>query len=126
MNGTRTIAPPLDDVLYTMAEEGADEETSDLAEDVWAGLMRDGAEVARRVEEEIDAGSRDEVDPDDLAALRDAAGIIITRDHRRGRVTARAYPDESELLAAWNAIVVELEPSALGAETSETDGGPHG
>jgi len=117
MAPTRAIAPPLTDVLYTMAEEGADEETSDLSEDMWAGLMRDGADVARRVEEEIDTGdasvSRDEVDPDDLTAIRDAAGVIITRDHRHGRVTAQTFPDENELLAAWNAILVELEPGAL-------------
>ena len=126
----RAIAPPLTDVLYTMAEEGADEETSDLTEDVWAGLMRDGADVARRVEEEMDAGdaavSRDEVDPDDLAAIRDAAGVIITRDHRRGRVSADTYPDENELLAAWNAILAELEPGALEVEETEMDDSTEG
>jgi hypothetical protein len=130
MAPTRAIAPPLTDVLYTMAEEGADEETSDLTEDMWAALMRDGADVARRVEEEMDAGdaavSRDEVDPDDLAAIRDAAGVIITRDHRRGRVSADTYPDEDELLAAWNAILAELEPSALEVEDTEMDDSTEG
>ena len=130
MGLTRAIAPPLRDVLYTMAEEGADEETSDLSEDIWAGLMRDGADVARRVEEEMDAGdvdvTKDEVDPDDLAAIRDAAGVIITRDHRRGRVTAETYPDENELLAAWNAIMVELEPSAVEVEETEMDDSTEG
>ncbi len=130
MAPTRAIAPPLSDVLYTMAEERADEETSDLSEDIWAGLMRDGADVARRVEEEMDAGdvsvSRDEVDPDDLTAIRDAAGVIITRDHRHGRVTAETFPDESELLAAWNAIVVELEPSALEVDEAEMDDSTEG
>ncbi|HEV2284299.1 MAG TPA: hypothetical protein VGX75_18080 [bacterium] len=125
MAPSRAIAPPLTDVLYTMAEEGADQETSDLTEDVWAGLMRDGADVARRVEEEVDADSatvsRDEIDPDDLVAIRDAAGVIITRDHRHGRVSAETYPDENELEAAWNAIVAELEPSALDVEETEMD-----
>src|SRR5579864_604824 len=124
------IAPPLSDVLYTMAEEGADKETSDLTEDRWAGLMRDGADVARRVEEEVDANnaavSRDEIDPDDLVAIRDAAGVIITRDHRHGRVSAETYPDENELLAAWNAIVAELEPSALDVEEAEMDDSTEG
>jgi hypothetical protein len=120
---SRAIAPPLTGVLYTMAEEGADEETSDLSEDMWAGLMRDGADVARRVEEEIEAGdapvAREDVDPDDLAAIRDAAGVIVTRDHRRGRVRAETYPDDNELLAAWKALVTELEPSALDVEEAE-------
>lgn len=130
MAPTRAIAPPLRDVLYTMAEEGADEETSDLTEDMWAGLMRDGADVARRVEEEMDAGdvsvSRDEVDPEDIAAIRDAAGVIITRDHRHGRVTAETYPDENELLAAWGAIVAELEPSGTDVEEAEMDDSTEG
>jgi hypothetical protein len=130
MAPTRAIAPPLSDVLYTMAEEGADEETSDLTEEVWAGLMRDGADVARRVEEEMDAGdvavSRDEVDPEDIAAIRDAAGVIITRDHRRGRVTVETYPDENELLAAWSAIMAELEPSGVDVEEAEMDDSTEG
>jgi hypothetical protein len=130
MAPSRTIAPPLRDVLYTMAEEGADEETTDLSEDVWAGLMRDGADVARRIEEGLETDEAliepDEVDPDDLAALREAAGVIVTRDHRRGRVTAAAFPDENELLAAWNALVAELEPSALAVEPSEMDDSTEG
>jgi hypothetical protein len=130
MAPSRAIAPPLSDVLYTMAEEGADEETSDLSEDMWAGLMRDGADVARRVEEEMEAGDvaavREEVDADDLAAIRDAAGIIVTRDHRQGRVNAESYPDENELLAAWNALVTELEPSALEVEDAEMDDSTEG
>jgi hypothetical protein len=130
MAPSRTIASPLTDVLYTMAEEGADEETSDLTEDMWAGLMRDGADVARRVEEEVDADtaavSRDEIDPDDLVAIRDAAGVIITRDHRDGRVSAETYPDENELLAAWNTIVAELEPGALEVEETEMDDSTEG
>jgi hypothetical protein len=130
MAPSRAIAPPLSDVLYTMAEEGADEETSDLSEDMWAGLMRDGSDVARRVEEEIEAGdapvAREEVDPDDLAAIRDAAGVIVTRDHRRGRVAAETYPDENELLAAWNGLVTELEPSAVDVEDAEMDDSTEG
>jgi hypothetical protein len=135
MASSRTIAPLLTGVLYTMAEEGADEETADLTADVWAGLMRDGADVARRVEEEIESGTapvaRKEVDPDDLAALRDAAGVIVTRDHRRGHIRAETYPDENELLAAWNAVVAEFEPSGVEVEegmddsTAGSSSGPH-
>ncbi|HET7265136.1 MAG TPA: hypothetical protein VFL28_10740 [bacterium] len=126
MASNRAIAAPLTDVLYMMAEEGADEETSDLTEDTWAGLMRDGADVARRVEEEIDTGGvtvpRENVDPDDLNAIRAAAGVIVTRDHRRGRVNAETYPNESELLVAWTAIVTELAPGSPEAEETEIDG----
>ncbi|HKX16696.1 MAG TPA: hypothetical protein VJT33_01620 [bacterium] len=130
MSSSRAIAPPLTDVLYTLAEEGADEETTDLTEDMWAGLMRHGADVARRVEEEIDTGGagpgHDEVDAEDLSALRNAAGVIVTRDHRHGRVRAATYPDENELLVAWNAIVTELDPGSLEADGTETDGSTEG
>jgi hypothetical protein len=130
MPPSRVIAPPLTEMLYTIAEEGADEEASDFSEDVWAGLMRDGADVARRVEEEIEAGDapvgREEIDPDDLAAIRGAAGVIITRDHRRGRVNAETYPDENELVAAWNALMVELEPSSVDVEDGEMDDSTEG
>jgi len=61
-----------------------------------------------------------------MAAIRDAAGIIITRDHRHGRVNAETYPDENELLAAWNAIMAELEPSALEVEETEMDDSTEG
>jgi hypothetical protein len=130
MAPSRAIAPPLSDVLYLMAEEGADEETSDLSEDMWAGLMRDGADVVRRLEEGMEAGdapvAREDLDPDDLAAIRDAAGLIVTRDHRRGRVAAETYPDETELLAAWNALIVELEPTSLEVENAEMDDSTEG
>ena len=130
MASSRAIAPPLTDVLYTLAEEGADEEIADLTEDVWAGLMRDGADVARRVEEEIETGGtgaeHDEVDAEDLNAIRGAAGVIVTRDHRHGRVRAETYPDANELLVAWNAIVTELDPAALQGDETEMDGSTEG
>src|SRR5579864_5283376 len=54
--------------------------------DMWAGLLRDGAEIARRLGEQIeanDAVARDEIDAEDWAALGTAFGIIVRRDHRR-------------------------------------------
>src|SRR2546425_3081929 len=54
MDTSHELAPPLTDLLYAMAEEGADAETTNLQEDVWAGLLRDGADVARRLTEQID------------------------------------------------------------------------
>lgn len=130
MASSRAIAPALTDVLCTLAEEGADEETTDLTEDMWAGLLRDGADVARRVEEEIDTGgaraAHDEVDAEDLNAIRGAAGIIVTRDHRHGRVRAEPYPDENELLVAWNAVVTELDSGSLEADETDADGSTEG
>lgn len=70
--------------------------------------------------------SRDDVDPDDLAAIRDAAGVIVTRDHRLGRVTAETYPDEDELLVAWNTILAESEPGAIDADEEEPDDSAEG
>lgn len=87
MASSRAIAPPLADVLYTLAEERADEETTDLTEEMRAGLMRDGADVARRVEEEIEtrgaSAAHDDVDAEDLNAIRGAAGVIVTRPSAR-------------------------------------------
>ena len=61
-----------------------------------------------------------------VVAIRDAAGLIITRDHRHGRVNAETYPDENDLLAAWEAIVTELEPGALDVEETEVDDSTEG
>lgn len=128
MASSRAIAPPLTDVLYTLAEESADEETIDLTEEMWAGLMRDGADVACRAEEEIEtrgaSAAHDEVDADDLNAIRGAAGVIVTRDHRRSRVRAETYRNENELLVTWNAIVTELDPGSHEVDGTEMDEGP--
>jgi len=121
------------DSLYTMAEEGADDETTNLQEDVWAGLLRDGADVARRLREQIDvnrAVARDEIDAEDWTALGDAFGIIVRRDNRRNKVTARAFADEEDLLAEWEATKAELvtptavEASEMGDSTEGPSSGP--
>jgi hypothetical protein len=112
MDTSHELAPPLTDLLYTMAEEGADGETTNGADDIWAGLLRDGAEVARRLTEQIGANgivARDEIDAEDWAALGDAFGIIVRRDNRRNTVSARAFSDEEDLLAEWEATKAELE-----------------
>jgi hypothetical protein len=110
MDTSHELASPLTDLLYTMAEEVADAEATNLQEDVWAGLLRDGADVARRLTEQIDvnrAVARDEIDAEDWAALGDAFGIIVRRDNRTNKVTARAFADEEDLLAEWEATKAE-------------------
>jgi len=133
MDTSHELAPPLTDLLYAMAEEGADAETTNHQEDVWAGLLRDGADVARRLTEQIDvnrAVARDEIDAEDWAALGDAFGIIVRRDTRRNKVTARAFADEENLLAEWEATkaelvtTVSLEAPEMGDSTEGPSSGP--
>jgi hypothetical protein len=121
MDTSRELAPPLTDLLYALAEEDADDETTNLRRDIWAGLLRDGTDVARRVTEQIEvtpAVARNEIDPEDWAALGDAFGIIVRRDDHRNMVTARAFADEEDLLAEWEATRAELE-TALAVEAPE-------
>ena len=133
MDTSCELAPPLTDLLYMMAEEDADAEATNLQEDVWAGLLRDGADVARRLTEQIDvnrAVARDEIDAEDWAALGDAFGIIVRRDTRRNKVTARAFADEENLLAEWEATkaelvtTVSLEAPEMGDSTEGPSSGP--
>jgi hypothetical protein len=133
MDTSHELAPPLTDLLYTMAEESADAETTNVQEDVWAGLLRDGADVARRLTEEIDvkrAVARDEIDAEDWAALGGAFGIIVRRDNRANKVTARAFADEEDLLAEWEATKAELvntmavEAPEMGDNTEGPSSGP--
>lgn len=116
------LAPPLADLLCTMAEEDADAETIDLEDTVWAGLLRDGADVVQRLREQIEANGtteRDEIDAEDWAALDHAFGVIVRRDSRHRTVSARAFADEEELLAEWEATKAELTPTAEAVEASE-------
>jgi len=133
MDTSRELAPPLTDLLYAMAEQDADDETTNLQEDVWAGLLRDGADVARRLTEQIEGTrtvARNEIDPEDWAALGDAFGIIVRRDNRRNRVTAHAFADEEDLLAEWEATKAELvttvvvEAPEMGDSTEGPSSGP--
>jgi hypothetical protein len=133
MDTSRELAPPLTDLLYTMAEEDADAETTNFQEDVWAGLLRDGTDIARRLTEQIEvtpAVARNQIDPEDWAALGDAFGIIVRRDSRRNRVTARVFADEEDLLAEWEATKAELvttvgvEDPEMGDSTEGPSSGP--
>jgi len=133
MDTSHELAPPLTDLLYAMAEEGADGETTNVAQDVWAGLLRDGADVVRRLTEQIESDgtvARDEIDPEDWTALGDAFGIIVRRDNRRNTVSARAFADEEDLLAEWEATKAELETTGsveapeMGDSTEGPSSGP--
>ena len=133
MDTSHELAPPLPHLLYLMAEESSDGETTNVAEDVWAGLLRDGADVVQRLTEQIEADdtiARHEIDGGDWAALRDAFGIIVRRDNRRNIVSARAFADEEDLLAEWEATKAELESTIaveapdMGDSTEGPSSGP--
>jgi hypothetical protein len=133
MATSRELAPPLTDLLYTMAEDDVDDETTNLQEDVWAGLLRDGADVTRRLTEQIEVNRtvrRDEIDAEDWAALGDAFGIIVRRENRRNKISARAFADEEDLLAEWEATKAELvsttavEAAEMGDSTEGPSSGP--
>jgi hypothetical protein len=122
MNSSHELAPPLTNLLYAIAEEDADDWATSAEGNLWAGLLRDGAEIVRRLREQIEAGAaavRDEIDAEDRAALGAASGVIVRRDHRRNTVFARAFTDEEELLAEWEATKAELEQSGGAVEAAE-------
>lgn len=122
MDTSHELAPPLPSLLYAIAEEDADDWATDSRGNLWAGLLRDGAEIVRRLREQIEAGAaavRDEIDAEDRAALGAASGVIVRRDHRRNTISARAFADEEELLAEWEASKAELGPSDGALEAAE-------
>lgn len=130
MDTSHELTPPLTTLLSAVAEDDADDWVAGPGEETWAGLLRDGAEIAGRVGEQIEADgtiARAEIDAEDWAALRAASGVIVRRDHRRKAVSARAFADEEELLAEWEATKAELEPSGgpvEAAEMGDTTEGP--
>lgn len=122
MDANHELAPPLPNLLYAIAEEDADDWATGSGGDPWAGLLRDGAEIVRRLREQIEANAavvRHEIDAEDRAALGAASGVIVRRDHRRNTVSARAFADEEGLLSEWEATKAELEPSGGSVEAVE-------
>jgi hypothetical protein len=122
MDTSHELAPPLPNLLYAIGEEDADDWATDSGGDLWVGLLRDGAEIVRRLTERIEEGAtvvRDEIDAEDRAALGAASGVIVRRDHRRKTVSARAFADEEELLEEWEATKAELGPSGGAVEAAE-------
>jgi hypothetical protein len=127
---SRDLAPPLPDLVFVLAEEGADDEAGDRSDPVWAALLLDGSNVRRRVLEQLEddeAAAKDAVDPDDWEALRGAYGLIIRRDNRRNVVTARVFADEEECLSEWEATRAGLEaspPAVEAPDAGDTTEGP--
>ena len=122
MDTSHELAPPLPHLLYSIAEEDADDWATDSQGDLWAGLLRDGAEIVRRLREQIEANAavvQEEIEAEDRAALGAASGVIVRRDHRRNTVSARAFADEEDLLAEWEASKAELEASGGAVEAAE-------
>jgi hypothetical protein len=117
------LSAPLTDLLYTLAEEGGDDEAGDRAGPAWAALLRDGADLRRRALEQLEAGdavTQNAIEPEDWAALRDAFGVIVRYDNRRNIAAARAFVDEDECLDEWEATRVELEASPPALEAPDT------
>ncbi len=124
MTPDRVLTAPLSDLLLMVAEEEASDETSSPEEDLWAGLLREGPDLVPRLAEEleqVDTGDSETVDPDEWSTLNKAVGVIVTRDNRTGTTTARAFAEEQDLLAAWEAIKTELAPLTPGGDDAEVD-----
>jgi len=133
MDTSREIDAPLTELLYELAEDDADEETTSLEGTVWAGLLRDGEDVAGHLTEQMEADgtvARDQIDEEDWAAVRNAFGIIVRRDTARNQITARAFASEVDLLDEWEATKAELmsatpvEAAELGDSTEGPSSGP--
>jgi hypothetical protein len=116
----KSLGEPLEQVIYTLAEEGADEVVgpSEGPDSLWAALMRDGSEIVHSVREHlagdeasVDAGA---IEPGDWNVLEQAAGVIVMREGT-GRVSVQAYRADEDLAAAWTAILADVEPDEPGS-----------
>jgi hypothetical protein len=120
---------PLSMVIYAIAQEGSDEEAGGTSDDLWAGLLRDGPDIADRARDLVqteDADSeQEEIDESTWAQLEKSAGVIVTRDIRGG-VSVQTFRSEEDLMSAWNALEAELKPSESGSvvRTPESDDTP--
>lgn len=118
----RRIGQPLDEVIFALAQEEADEVAGLDREEgnLWGALLQDGSEVARRARELIEAGQTDvgfdAIDPEDWTAIEQAAGVIVMRDNE-GAIAVQPYGSEENLAAAWATLMADLEPGEPGAAT---------
>lgn len=120
---SRELSPPLPELLYALAGDGADDETGDREGPAWAALLENGEEVRRRILEQLEAdeaAAKDAIDPDDWAYLRGAYGVIVVHDNRRNSAAATAFTDEEECLAEWEQIRADLKASPPAVEASDT------
>jgi hypothetical protein len=127
-----SIGPALEQALYALAEDGADEVAGPSGREggPWAGLLRDGPDIVRSLRENIAAGGLDidasDIEADDWETLEQAAGVIVMRDET-GQVAVQAYRTDEDLAAAWAAILADLEPGEPGSaavQSPESDDNP--
>jgi hypothetical protein len=115
----RSIGPRLDEVIHRIAQDRADEVTGLDQEEgnLWAALLSDGPDLARQARDLLADGEfefgGDAIDPDDLAALEIAAGVIVTRDND-GNLSVQPYQAEEDVAAAWSAVLADVEPGEPG------------
>jgi hypothetical protein len=119
----RPLPVPLVRLLYAIAQDGADEELGGPHDDLWAWLLRDGSDIADRAREMIQSGIVD-VRPDDIeqeawGRLEQAAGVIATRDIG-GRISVQPFQDDEDLMSAWQALALEVEPTEPGSPVTRT------
>lgn len=118
MGTTRILDRDLARMLYAIAEDGSDDEINDSNADTWAGLLRDLSDVASQLPEVDPDG---QADPEEVALLENAAGVIVTRSNPTGTVSARLFEDDDDLEAEWTALKADLEPSAVELDGNEQD-----
>jgi hypothetical protein len=128
----KSIGPRLDELIYRLAQDRADEVTGldQEAGNLWAALLRDGPELAQEARDLLKAGEfefgTESVDLDELAALDRATGVIVMRDNG-GALSVQPYESDEDLAAAWSAILADVEPGEPGAPTAaspESDENP--
>ncbi|MGQ0570031.1 MAG: hypothetical protein ACT4P5_10965 [Armatimonadota bacterium] len=127
-----SIGQPLAAAIFALAQEAADEVAGPGGDtgSFWAGLIRDGPDLVRRLREHLAVGGLDvdaeSIEPGDWDTLDKAAGVIVMREDS-GEIAVQAYRADDDLAAAWTAILVDIEPSEPGspaAQSPEADDNP--
>jgi hypothetical protein len=95
---------------------GPDEESGSSSEPpfLWVGIMRNGAELAKAIE---DSGNYHSRDQGELEDLRRSAGVIITEDSQ-GFHEYHSFDTKAELEKAWEEAV---EETTIDDEEAEFD-----
>jgi hypothetical protein len=88
---------------------GADEEvgSSSEAPGTWAGLMRDGRQMAQAIEANPVEFNLQPHDADDLAEIEECAGVILFED-TQGFVTSEVHNDGDALEERWDEVDEDL------------------
>ncbi|HEX9641825.1 MAG TPA: hypothetical protein VGB13_10995 [Candidatus Krumholzibacteria bacterium] len=104
----------LDAALYEMATEGPDAEAGSSSEPpyLWAGLLKQGVDIARAIKGVHESGEAgyEGVDAEDLEFLRtDGKGGVIITENDQGFVETVFYDDQNKLWKDWEELRAELE-----------------